>query len=183
MTQQPVFLIVALVFMITLLSLVVRLYSMTGNISSRTSEFAKMVASLRDSMSTMNASINTLRDQAPDVGEYMSTFQLHMGKLWFATQASNWGLAQYELGELTETMQAAEALRAIKNNVNTASVLQCVRGTRIPLLQQALHDKRQRKFYGANDQTLHIVVSKAFTINAKEQSKYDFVRELRNFRI
>jgi hypothetical protein len=154
MTQRPVFLIVALVFMITLLILVVGLYLMTGNISSRTSEFAKLVASLRDSLTTMNASINTLRDQAPGLGEYMSTFQLHMGKLWFATQASNWSLAQYELGELTETIQAAEALHAIKNNVNTASVLQSVRGTQIPLLQQALHDQSQRKFYGAYDQTL-----------------------------
>lgn len=154
MTQRSVIPAVALVVMTTLLVLVVGLYSMTRNISSQSSESAKTIAALRDSLSALQVAVNTLRDQAPGLGEYMSTFQLHMGKLWFATQASNWDLAQYELGELTETMVAAEVLHAIKNNVNTASVLQSVRGTQIPLLQKALGERSQRKFYDAYNQTL-----------------------------
>lgn len=154
MTQRPVFIIITIVFAITMLVLVVGLYSMAGNISSRTTELSRTVGALQDSVATLQASINALRDQAPGLGEYMSTFQLHMGKLWFATQASNWALAQYELGELTETMAAAEALHAIKNSVNTASVLQSVQVTQLPLLQQALHDKSQRNFRAAYEQTL-----------------------------
>lgn len=154
MTQRPVFIIIAAVFMITLLILVVGLYSMTGNISSRTSKFTATIVALQDSIASLQATVNTLKDEAPGLGEYMTTFQLHMGKLWFAGQASNWGLAQYELDELAETMDAAEALHAIRNKVNTASVIQSVRETQIPLVQEALHRKNRRKFFSAYNQTL-----------------------------
>jgi hypothetical protein len=170
MKQRPVFLIVAAVVTITLLVLVVGLYSLTGTISSKTSELTKTITALQDSLTALQATIRMLKEQTPGLGEYMTTFQLHMGKLWFASQASNWGLAQYELGELAETMEAAEALHAIKNNVNTASVLQSVRGTQIPLLQQALHDQDQRKFSGGYDQTLE-------TCNSCHRSVgYGFIR-------
>jgi len=154
MTQRPVFFIIATVLVVTLLILVVGLYSMTSNISSRTSEYAKAITALQDSLATLQTTVRILKDQAPGLGEYMTTFQLHMGKLWFAGQAANWGLADYELGELAETMDAAEALHAIKNNVNTASVIQSVRETQIPLVQQALREKNQHKFSSAYNQTL-----------------------------
>lgn len=44
---------------------------------------------------------------SPGLGEFMTTMQLHMGKVWFAGKASNWDLARYELDELRETMEAA----------------------------------------------------------------------------
>jgi hypothetical protein len=170
MTQRPVFLIVAAVVTVTLLVLVVGLYSLTGTISSRISEFTKSITALQDSLTTLQATISTLKEQAPGLGEYMTTFQLHMGKLWFAGQALNWGLAQYELGELVETMEAAEALHAIKNNVNTAIILQAVRATQIPLLQLSLNEKNQHKFARAYDQTLE-------TCNSCHRSVgYGFIR-------
>jgi len=154
MTQRPVFFIVATVFTITLLVLVVGLYSMTGNMSSRMTESAKTLKSLQDSVAILEADIGTLKEQAPGLGEYMTIFQLHMGKLWYAGGASNWGLADYELGELTETMEAAEALHAIKNKVNTAAVLQSVRETQLASLQQSLQTKNRSRFQFAYEQTL-----------------------------
>jgi hypothetical protein len=170
MTQRPVFLIAAAVLTITLLVLVVGLYSMTGRISARTTELTKSVTSLQDSLATLQATIGKLNDRAPGLGEYMTTFQLHMGKLWFAGQASNWGLAEYELDELAETMEAGEALHAIKNDVNTASILQAVRATQIPLLRLSLTEKNERKFARAYDQTLE-------TCNSCHRSVgYGFIR-------
>jgi hypothetical protein len=42
------------------------------------------------------------------LGEYMTTIQLHAGKLWFAAKASNWDLAAYELHEIEETYGSSE---------------------------------------------------------------------------
>lgn len=154
MTQRPVFLIVIAVLGITLLILVVGLYSMSVNSSSRITELSKINSTLQDSVATLQATVNKLADQAPGLGEYMSTFQLHMGKLWYAGRASNWELANYELGELAETMQAAEALHAVKHNIHTSSILRSVQNTQLPLLRQALEKKNQRRFQAAYEQTL-----------------------------
>lgn len=154
MTQRPVVVIVGVILMVTILVLIVGLYSMSGNISSRTTELNNTIVALQDSIASLHAAVDRLQDEAPGLGEYMTTFQLHMGKLWFAAHAANWGLADYELGELTETMEAAEALRAVKNNVNTATVLQSVRTDQLSRLQQALKQKNQQKFTSVYDQTV-----------------------------
>lgn len=56
----------------------------------------------------------------------MTTIQLHAGKLWFAAKVLNWELAEYELDELKETMEAAKALNAEKNGVKISNVLDSV---------------------------------------------------------
>ena len=139
---------------VAFLVLGIALYSLNATMAVRTEASTKNVDSLRDSLAVIRLELTMLKDQAPGLGEYMTTFQLHMAKLWFATQASNWGLAQYELGELTETMEAAEALHAMKNNVNTASVLQSVRETQLPMLQESLEGRNKSSFARAYDQTI-----------------------------
>ena len=59
----------------------------------------------------------TVKELAPGLGEYMTTIQLHAGKLWFAAKAANWDLAIYELHELEETMEVVKKLNAEKNGV------------------------------------------------------------------
>lgn len=45
------------------------------------------------------------RAYKPGFGEFMNTIQLHHSKLWFAADARNWALAQYELDEMKETFE------------------------------------------------------------------------------
>jgi hypothetical protein len=40
----------------------------------------------------------------PDLGEFMLDFQMHHAKLWFAGQAGNWGLSEFETKEIRETL-------------------------------------------------------------------------------
>jgi len=40
----------------------------------------------------------------PGLGEFMSGIQVHHDKLWFAGNAQNWPLAEFELGEIKETL-------------------------------------------------------------------------------
>lgn len=40
----------------------------------------------------------------PGLGEFMSGIQVHHEKLWFAGKAANWELADFELGEIRESL-------------------------------------------------------------------------------
>ena len=40
----------------------------------------------------------------PGFGEFMMGIQMHHAKLWFAGNANNWPLAQFELDEIKETL-------------------------------------------------------------------------------
>ena len=41
----------------------------------------------------------------PGFGEFMSSIQVHHAKLWFAGQAENWKLADFEVHEIMETLE------------------------------------------------------------------------------
>lgn len=116
-------------------------------ISSRTGEMeAELVLLQRD--------IDSLKTQVPGLGEYMTTNQLHMAKLWFAGKSSNWQLAGYELGEIQETMEAAEGLHAVKNGVDITPVLQSTRQTQLRGLEEAVKARNVKNLFSAYDQTL-----------------------------
>jgi len=42
----------------------------------------------------------------PGFGEFMSSIQVHHNKLWFAGQNENWRLADFEIHEIKETLEA-----------------------------------------------------------------------------
>lgn len=41
---------------------------------------------------------------SPGLGEFMVSIQLHHSKLWFAGKSGNWELANFELGEIQESL-------------------------------------------------------------------------------
>ena len=81
---------------------------------------------VQESLKRLQAELATAKELAPGLGEYMTTIQLHAGKLWFAAKAANWELAEYELDELKETMEAAKGLNAEKNGIKISNVLDSV---------------------------------------------------------
>jgi hypothetical protein len=102
----------------------------------------------------VQADVKILKDLAPGLGEYMTTIQLHAGKLWFAAKATNWDLAQYELDELKETMEAAKGLNAEKNGIKISNVLDSVLQTQIAELDKSVKSKKQTDFQKSYDETL-----------------------------
>jgi hypothetical protein len=44
----------------------------------------------------------------PGFGEFMSNIQVHHAKLWFAGQNENWKLAEFEMNEIKETIDAIQ---------------------------------------------------------------------------
>jgi len=95
-----------------------------------------------------------LKDAAPGLGEYMSTIQLHAGKMWFAAKASNWELASYEVDELKETMEAAEKLDEEKNGVKISPLLDSLLKTQVAGLEEAAKSGSAPKFQKSYDETL-----------------------------
>jgi hypothetical protein len=86
----------------------------------------------------------------------MTTIQLHIGKLWFAAQASNWDLAEYELDELKETMEAAKGLNSEKNGVGVkvSGVLDSVIHTQVAQGAESMKRKTPVEFQKSYDATL-----------------------------
>jgi hypothetical protein len=111
-------------------------------------------AALQDSLNRVRADFASTKDSMPGLGEYMSTIQLHAGKLWFSVKAANWELAQYELDELKETMEAAKSLNAEKNGVKISNVLDSVLQTQVASLDQSVKQKSQNEFQKSYDETL-----------------------------
>ena len=111
-------------------------------------------AALQDSLKRLQADAASVRELAPGLGEYMTTIQLHAGKLWFAAKASNWELAQYELGELKETMEAAKGLNAEKNGVKISSVLDSVLQTQVAELDKSIKSKSSAEFQISYDEAV-----------------------------
>jgi hypothetical protein len=44
----------------------------------------------------------------PGFGEFMSSIQVHHAKLWFAGKDQNWQLADFEMHEISETLDAIQ---------------------------------------------------------------------------
>lgn len=144
----------AIVAVIVLIVAVVLHFLWVSPTKREFSDLANTVAQTRDSLGLIQRVVDSLKLRTPGLGEYMSTIQLHTAKLWFAGKAANWKLAKYEHDELEETIEAAEALRAKKNNVDITAVLQSVRETQLPTLERAISEKNLRAFNNAYNETL-----------------------------
>jgi len=138
-------LIVALLFKVNSLETKLRLL---GESNSST------IGALQNSLKLAQADARTAKELAPGLGEFMTTIQLHAGKLWFAAQAANWDLAKYELDELKETMEAAKRLNEEKNGVKISNVLDSVLQTQVAELEKTLESKSQTEFKKSYDETL-----------------------------
>jgi len=122
--------------------------------NTKAQDWKTVAAALQDSLNILQLQIDSLKQRAPGLGEYMTTMQLHAAKLWFAAKSSNWDLALYEIDELSETVDGAKALHVYKNNVNISGVLESVQSTQIQLVRQAIVARRQNPFSSAYKQAI-----------------------------
>jgi hypothetical protein len=134
--------------------LLLRVFGLESRIRSLGEPNAGRLAALEVSIKSVQAELTTAKATAPGLGEYMTTIQLHAGKLWFAAKAANWDLAGYELDELKETLEAAKALNAEKNGVKISNVLDAVLQTQITQLAETVKRRNAAEFQKSYDETL-----------------------------
>lgn len=58
---------------------------------------------LQTSIDSLNKKLDNT--YLPGLGEFMSALQVHHAKLWFAAKNKNWPLAQFEIGEINESLE------------------------------------------------------------------------------
>ena len=117
--------IVLAVCVIAVVGLAVKVSSLGEEIRQLTDNNHRTIIGLQNAVKVTQASVLAAKESAPGLGEYMTTIQLHAGKLWFAANAMNWDLARYELDELKETMEVVKTLNAEKNGVEGVERFGC----------------------------------------------------------
>ena len=140
--------------MVLILALFLRVLRLDSQLQSLNQPNTGGLAALQDSLKRTQADLASIKELAPGLGEYMTTIQLHAGKLWFAAKATNWELAEYELDELKETMEAAKALNAEKNGVKISNVLDSVLQTQVAQLAESVKRKSSGEFQKSYDEML-----------------------------
>jgi hypothetical protein len=128
-----------------------KVFSLDGQMRTRG---ASDTGALQESLERVQAELQLAKELAPGLGQYMTTIQLHAGKLWFAAKANNWELAAYELHELEETMEAVKKLNVEKNGVKISNVMDAVLQTQIAQLEKSIKAKNQSEFTRSYDETL-----------------------------
>ncbi len=146
--------LVTALIILALVYLIIRVQTMNNDLSEERRNADASAAQMRDSINLAERTLDSLKQQLPGLGEYMSAIQLHISKLWFAEKASNWDLSMYELNELREAVAGAKGLHLVKNTVNISSVLESVDETQLTELDEsiALHDRE--KFMSNYTETL-----------------------------
>jgi hypothetical protein len=139
---------------ILIVVLLVKINSLENKVRSLSAPNGAALTALQDSLKRVQTDARAAKDFAPGLGEYMTTIQLHAGKLWFAAKAANWQLAEYELDELKETMEAAKGLNAEKNGIKISNVLDSVIQTQIAQLIEAIKHKSPAEFQKSYAETL-----------------------------
>jgi hypothetical protein len=140
--------------LIAIAVLLLRVSSLSREARDLAERNERALVALQDSLKRVQADIATTKETTQGLGEYMTTIQLHAGKLWFAAKASNWDLAEYELDELKETVEAAKALNAEKNGLKISGVLDSVLQTQVAQLADSIKRKSQADFQKSYAETL-----------------------------
>jgi hypothetical protein len=60
----------------------------------------------------------------PGLGEFMSAIQVHHAKLWFAGLNENWELADFEVHEIAENLEAIKEYQTERPEVRSLSILE-----------------------------------------------------------
>ncbi|HUL43913.1 MAG TPA: hypothetical protein VLY03_06110 [Bacteroidota bacterium] len=91
--------------------------------------------------------LKKLESTAPGVGEVMSGVQLHFGKLYFAGQAENWKLADFELDEITENLDNAALMRPEEHGVKLGGVVDAFKQSQLADLKHAVDTRNEKEFH------------------------------------
>jgi len=97
------------------------------------------------------ASAETKEPYTPGLGEIMTLQQMRHLKLWFAGQAQNWPLADYELDELKEGYEDIVKYYPTKDEVPTGVMATAIIAKEVADLNKAIEAKDRKQFTAAFD--------------------------------
>lgn len=84
---------------ILLLGLICTLFSCQQKVDDHSKELQNQIDNLKSELS---------ETYKPGFGEFMGNIQVHHSKLWFAGENENWKLADFEINEIKENLEAIQ---------------------------------------------------------------------------
>jgi hypothetical protein len=87
----------------------------------------------------------------PRLGEIMTFMQVRHAKLWFAGQAANWDLADFELEELKETLEDVAKFHPKHKELPVGMMAEAVADREVGALDEAIKAKNRARFAKAFD--------------------------------
>jgi hypothetical protein len=122
------------------------------------------------SLEELRARLERLESTAPGVGSAMTAAQIHFAKLYYAGQASNWGLAEYELHEVEENLEIAVNLRPEEHGVNLAKLTDDFLQAQLSDLRQSIETEDAGAFHATYEKAMsacnacHVEVERRFLV-------------------
>jgi hypothetical protein len=80
------------------------------------------------------------------IGEFMMATQVRHAKLWFAGEAQNWELAEYEIDEIKEGLEDASRLHPTLDGLPIAELIKANAEAPIDDLSKAVEAKKSAEF-------------------------------------
>jgi hypothetical protein len=87
----------------------------------------------------------------PGLEQFMNLILIEHNKLWFAAEARNWALAEYQLGEIKEIMGDAQDFVPTFKNLPLADMLDAVITKEIVVLEKSIEAKDYKTFTAGYD--------------------------------
>jgi hypothetical protein len=69
---------------------------------------------------------HTAKTYFPGLGEFMARIQVNHAKLWLAGEAHNWGLADYQLGEMKEVFSDLQDFMPRYQNIPVSDMIEAI---------------------------------------------------------
>ena len=88
---------------ILLLGIICTLFGCQSKVNDDSKELQNQIDSLKIELS---------ETYKPGFGEFMSNIQMHHSKLWFAGENENWKLADFEINEIKENLEAIQKYKS-----------------------------------------------------------------------
>lgn len=114
--------------------------------------FCALFVSLPVASDAEETANNPLEPPAPaghyvaGLGEIMAETQMRHAKLWFAGNAGNWGLADYELNEIKEGFETVTKFHPVFNNIPLATLLDSITGRPLNNVRSAIEARNTERF-------------------------------------
>ena len=114
---------------------------------------AQQVTSNTSSTAALESQITQLKaeveDLKPGLGETMGVIQQHHAKLYYAGSKSNWPLADYELGEIQESLDDAIKFNPTFKGAPVADLVPSITKTPLAQVHDAIEKKDKKAFLQA----------------------------------
>ncbi len=94
---------------------IVLMFSSCNDNSTQISELQSKVAELQKKVDN---------SYKPGFGEFMSNIQIHHAKLWFAGINKNWKLAEFEIDEISETIEDIKKYESEREELNVLPIIE-----------------------------------------------------------